>query len=44
MVKDDNAVCFTCKLGKTHCSFVKDTDGQVKIVQKKVKKPKEKQA
>jgi len=43
MVKDDNAVCFTCKLGKTHCSFVKDMDGHMKIVQKKVKKPKEKQ-
>jgi len=43
MVKDDNAMCFTCKLGKTNCSFVKDMDGQVKIVRKKVKKPKEKQ-
>jgi len=43
MAKDDNATCFTCKLGKTNCSFVKVTDGQVKIVRKKVKKPQEKQ-
>ena len=43
MEKDDNAACFTCKLGKTNCSFVKVTDGQVKIVWKKVKKPQEKQ-
>jgi len=39
MAKDDNAVCFTCKLGKTNCSFIKVMDGQVKIVRKKVKKP-----
>jgi len=43
MAKDDNAECFTCKLGKTNCSFIKVMDGQVKIVQKKVKKPQEKQ-
>jgi len=43
MAKDDNAMCFTCKLGKMNCSFVKVTDGQVKIVWKKVKKPQEKQ-
>jgi len=43
MAKDDNAACFTCKLGKMNCSFVKVTDGQVKIVRKKVKKPQEKQ-
>jgi len=35
-------MCFTCKLGKTHWSFVKET-GEVKIVQKKVKKLKGKQ-
>jgi len=43
MAKDDNATCLTCKLGKTNCSFVKVMDGQVKIVQKKVKKPQQKQ-
>jgi len=43
MAKDDNAACFTCKLGKMNCSFIKVMDGQVKIVRKKVKKPQEKQ-
>lgn len=34
--------CFTCKMGKVTCSLLKDTpaDGEVKIVQKKVKKVK----
>jgi hypothetical protein len=38
--------CFTCKLGKVTCSFVKDltmVDGEIKIVWKKIKKPRRKQ-
>jgi hypothetical protein len=32
------AACFTCNLGKTHCSF---NDGEVKVIRKRVKKPKQ---
>ena len=39
-ITGDSASCFTCRVGKTTCSFVQDAEGQVKIVWKKEKKPK----
>ena len=39
----ESTSCFTCRVGKTTCSFVQDAEGQVKIIRKKEKKSKGKQ-
>ena len=42
-ITGDSASCFTCRAGKTTCSFVQGAEGQVKIVRKREKKSKGKQ-